>query len=476
MYEVWCDHKTRGSTPIQRALVGMSIVDILSSSAWFMSSWAVPEGSWEFAKGNGATCNYQGFLLQLAIGAPLFNASLGLYYALMIRMKWTDKMLAKIEYWVHGVIWTFSIGTSIALLPLKQYNQIGQVCWIIGSPVDCGDSTHIRNPDVPCERGNHAWLYGVFTFYGPLWICVGCCLVCMYLVYLEVRETFKRVRRYSFDVRASGNIGRTEVDSVAIQAILYSVSFFITWMPSTLWSVAHWFRFAAFWLDFLSAFCEPLQGMWNFLIFTRARRRTKNKIRRILSKVLPFVKFSELHSDVSKHSGNGRRSHHTHGSQLRTSNFGDSALYRSATLKAMEANASMAAHRESSVSALSFNNRESDYRESVISVVEDDSAAMTGGLPESAPAAKSNGGAKANQIILEEDEQSVISVLNHDKSSDSFRPEESGHRAVVIPDEPSSSPVEEGTKQQKDGGSTSGTTSIEAEDEPTDDDHPMYFL
>eukprot|EP00977_Amphora_coffeiformis_P029786 scaffold42784_cov214-Amphora_coffeaeformis.AAC.13 len=32
MYEVWCDHKTRGSTPIQRALVGMSIVDILRNN------------------------------------------------------------------------------------------------------------------------------------------------------------------------------------------------------------------------------------------------------------------------------------------------------------------------------------------------------------------------------------------------------------------------------------------------------------
>ena len=137
-----------------------------------MSSWAVPKGTWAFALGNMATCNYQGFLLQLAIGAPLFNASLGLYYALLIRMKWTDKMLAKIEYWVQGFVWTFSIGTSIVLLPLKQYNQIGQVCWIIGSPTECGDSTHISNPDVPCDQGNYAWLYGMILFYSPIWCCI----------------------------------------------------------------------------------------------------------------------------------------------------------------------------------------------------------------------------------------------------------------------------------------------------------------
>lgn len=29
IYEVWCDHRKKGSTPIQRALVGMSMVDIL---------------------------------------------------------------------------------------------------------------------------------------------------------------------------------------------------------------------------------------------------------------------------------------------------------------------------------------------------------------------------------------------------------------------------------------------------------------
>jgi hypothetical protein len=269
IYEVYCDHKTRGSTPIQRALVGMSVVDLLSSSAWFLSSWLVPAGTWADAAGNRATCNYQGFVLQLAIGAPLFNASLGLYYALLIRRKWTDKMLVRIEKWVHAIIWSWAIGTSIILLPLGQYNQIGQVCWIIGDPIDCGDSTNQSNPDVPCERGDHAWLYGVFTFYGPLWVCVACCTVCMYLVYKEVRETIYRVRQHSFDARASRNIGRTEVDAVVIQVVLYTLSFFITWLPSTLWSVAHWFRFAAFWLDFLSAFCEPLQGFWNFLIFIR---------------------------------------------------------------------------------------------------------------------------------------------------------------------------------------------------------------
>ena len=371
-----------------------------------MSSWAVPRDTWQYAIGNSATCNYQGFLLQLAIGAPLFNASLGLYYALLIRMKWTDKMLAQIEKYIHGVIWTFSIGTSFALLPLKQYNQIGQVCWIIGYPSDCGDSTHIGNPDVPCERGDHAWLYGIFTFYGPLWICVACCLVCMLLVYLEVRKTVTRVRRYSFDVRTSRNMGRSQMDAVAIQAILYTVSFFITWMPSTLWSVAHWFRFAAFWLDFLSAFCEPLQGMWNFLIFIRARRRTKIKIKKAIGTIFPFLKASLRDTDLSRdRSGNGGRSFGENGSQTRSTHLADSSVNRSTIFRSSQMNESLQVNKASTSNVS-------------VSFCEENSLALTS-IPESSPDPVSMVNF-VHKSIPEDDEASIESAIDASKSPKSM--------------------------------------------------------
>lgn len=355
-----------------------------------------------------ATCNYQGFLLQLAIGAPLFNASLGLYYALMIRKKWTDKMLARIELWVHTVIWTFAIGTSIVLLPLKQYNQIGQVCWIIGSPVDCGDSTHISNPEVPCERGDHAWLYGIFTFYGPLWVCVACCSYCMYLVYLEVSETMSRVRQYSFDERASRNIGRSEVNAVALQAILYTASFFITWMPSTLWSVAHWFRFSAFWLDFLSAFCEPLQGMWNFLIFIRSRRRTKWKILKAVFTIIPFVKVPPERDNVSSHN-RSRNTQSPETSQLRASNLSDTAFYRESTLKASHMNDILRDNKSTSSVKFGF--------------VDNGSTAMTM-APESSPA-DSGTGSHHSAVIIPAEEPAKLSrsvIKEEIDSSDGCEP------------------------------------------------------
>ena len=128
IYEVVYDHRTRGTSPIQRALMAMSFVDIMASSAWFLSTWAVPASSgFAFAAGNRISCNFQGFLLQLAVGAPLYNSSLALFYLLMIKMRWSNLQLAKIERWVHIFILTFTWGTSILLLQLEQYNHIAAV-------------------------------------------------------------------------------------------------------------------------------------------------------------------------------------------------------------------------------------------------------------------------------------------------------------------------------------------------------------
>ncbi len=132
IYEVISDHRSgRGTGSIQRILVGMSVVDILASFAWFLSTWAVPQSSgWPFASGNVASCSFQGFLLQLAIGAPLYNCSLALFYTMIIKQRWSGEQLVRLERWVHSFILSFTIGTSILLLLLDQYNHIGAVGWI----------------------------------------------------------------------------------------------------------------------------------------------------------------------------------------------------------------------------------------------------------------------------------------------------------------------------------------------------------
>lgn len=296
LYECYCDRKRGKSNAIQRALVGMSCIDTLSSFAWFLSTWAVPAdfGS-AWSAGNQATCNFQGFLLQLAIGAPLYNCSLAMYYLLVIKYNWSNEMLHRIERWTHGAILSFSVGSAILLLPLTQYNPIGTVCWVMGSPPRCGSSSY-QASDVECERGDHAYLYGMALFYGPLWVCVLACIASMVVIYFEVRKTHRRMRRYSVNGSTkrrhqvhSMRRSASDQTSVAMQAVLYSLSFFVTWTPSTVWSVAHWFNMESFALDFLSAFCEPLQGFWNALIFVRKRPSSQEKLRVLVNAVIPCV-------------------------------------------------------------------------------------------------------------------------------------------------------------------------------------------
>lgn len=300
---------SNGTTAVQRALLVMSCIDILASLAWFMSTWAVPtESGFIYASGNQKTCNFQGFLLQLAIGAPLYNCSLALFYLLMIKFRWTEDQIKVVERYVNIFILTFTIGTSILLLPLNQYNHIGAVCWVIGDPVDCGNSSFQENPNEVCERGDYAWVYGLALFYAPLWICVIACVSSMIILYQEVRKVHQKSLRHSMRIipgetaRSSRGsvIGSSlqhrssqDTKKVAIQAMLYSLSFLITWMPSSkflkciwgfgcvflsarsishlilfcfsskkiaLWSVAHWFQWSHFGLDLAAAIAEPLQG------------------------------------------------------------------------------------------------------------------------------------------------------------------------------------------------------------------------
>jgi len=161
IYKLIQDYRLgRGSTAMQRALVGMSCVDILSSIGWFLSSWAAPKGSFVFAVGNDANCSFQGLLLQIAIGTPLYNAALIWYYLLVIKYNWTNDDLLKIEPWIHGFIWIWCIGTSETLLSLDLLNFVGPVCWV-GDPPECWD----ENPPDSCGE---AKLYATAMFCIPL--------------------------------------------------------------------------------------------------------------------------------------------------------------------------------------------------------------------------------------------------------------------------------------------------------------------
>jgi hypothetical protein len=307
IYEVWLDAKKGRNTAVKRSLVGMSLIDLCASFGWFLSSWAVPRGTYPTASGNRASCSFQGFLLQLAVGAPLYNSSLALYYLLMIKYRWTDVMLRRIEYYVHGFILSFSVGTAILLLPLHQYNEFGSICWVTGNPQECDHSNWKPNPDVPCHRGNHAWIYALSLFYVPLYTCMVICLACMLSIHLEVRNTVSRLNRYSV---ADTTVNRVHLaDSaniVAQQALLYTLCFAVTWIPSTFSSVAGWFNYYHYVISLLAVITEPMQAFWNYLVFVRNRPNTRARIRNTLRRYSALIYHSHPLTDEPSESSRPR--------------------------------------------------------------------------------------------------------------------------------------------------------------------------
>jgi hypothetical protein len=253
------DHRHGKGTPMLRALLGVSIFEGLDAMAWFLSTWCAPYWTdFAFASGTIATCEFQGFWLQFVVGAPMCNCLLAYYFYQVAVYDRTANDIAGMEKYLLGGIVGYATITSFLLLGLKQYNHIGAVCWVIGSPPDCGNSIY-KGGDELCERGDWAWLYGMVLFYIPLWICI--LLIIFYNI--GIYRTLA---------------GSGEAHWFAIQSFLYAVAFCVTWAPSTTWSGMMWNGGGGFPLDLASAICEPLAAFWNLLIFLRNRPNLRAKI------------------------------------------------------------------------------------------------------------------------------------------------------------------------------------------------------
>lgn len=197
--EVLVDHRQRRGKAIPRILLEMCIADLLFSSGWFLATWPSPsdvENLWHNV-GNIATCNFQGFLLQFGLTAsPLFNIFLATFYLLMVRYNWTDARLQKLEWWVHGGVWIFSLACSIFPIFLGLYNNAWTVCWFESVPAGCKDSYRYGD-EATCVRGDNAWIYAVAFTVFPVLICVFLSFVIMGMIYSFVRKTEKRMSRYA---------------------------------------------------------------------------------------------------------------------------------------------------------------------------------------------------------------------------------------------------------------------------------------
>jgi len=306
-------------------LAGMSLSDLLASVAWGLSTWPSPNYDDNVvygAHGNMASCTAQGFFTQFSLATPLYNASLALYYLLVIRFGYTEGQLAtcskscSVARLLHAVPLGLALITSIAALPLTLYNNFFGECWISKVPVDCVETW--QSGYTTCERGDNATLYVWLFYYIPLWLALVIATVCMIWVWWSIRQTETKSQRWNIHTvpvpeavvipsAAVAPVGAGPVSSmsedmeiqtqqqtqqkrdpqqqrrrqqrkrrrsaeVGMQGLFYIGAFYFTWLFPTItkiiqlgWNVTY------FELTVMTAVTLPLQGFLNMLVYIRPR-------------------------------------------------------------------------------------------------------------------------------------------------------------------------------------------------------------
>jgi hypothetical protein len=152
------------------------------------------------------------------------------------------------------------------LLFLGHYNPMENICYVNGYPTGCNEAVFDGDGSGECIRGANSHITGLVLFYVPLWICM---ILVSYINWLMRGHLLAN--------------NSTDASWITSQALLYSLAFLVTWTPSTIWNIMAYTNGAGFWIDFLAAFLEPIQGFWNLMIFLRNRPDSVERLKPLLS-------------------------------------------------------------------------------------------------------------------------------------------------------------------------------------------------
>mmetsp|Transcript_30691 Transcript_30691/g.55627 ORF Transcript_30691/g.55627 Transcript_30691/m.55627 type:complete len:340 (-) Transcript_30691:3940-4959(-) len=253
-----------------RLVLGMSICDLSASIAWFFTTWPIPRGTPGVygAVGNQQTCSAQAFFAQFSISTVMYNASLAIYYVLVIVKGWFDDDIVKIEPLLHGNAIVWGLGTALASLGLNLFNQVGWDCWISAAPLGCQESWNSPDGTTTCARGDNGSLYQWAFYYAPLWFVIILVPCLLYCVYHDVKTQENKVQQYRTSPSTTATVSNHK--RIAGQAAAYTGAFIITWFFPTIFQLvivtSQTFPFP---LLFLTAFFVPIQGVFILITFIR---------------------------------------------------------------------------------------------------------------------------------------------------------------------------------------------------------------
>jgi hypothetical protein len=255
-----------------RLVLGMSLCCLSSSVAWFFTTWPIPRGTPGVygAIGTQGTCTAQAFFAQFSLSSVMYNASLSVYFVLVIVRGWSDGRISRIEPFIHLHAIAWGLGTACASVGLGLFNQVGWDCWISASPIGCKESW--KNDGVTtCERGDNGSLYQWAFYYAPLWAVITVVMILMYWVYRTVRVQERKMElRGSILSDDRGRLKKSR--QTAVQAAFYVGAFYVTWFfPTVFQLVLVTSGDLYFILLFLTAFFVPIQGLLNLIVFVRPK-------------------------------------------------------------------------------------------------------------------------------------------------------------------------------------------------------------
>jgi len=243
-----------------RLVFGMAAIDFLTSLMYAFSTLPMEKGVavyGVFAVGNHSTCTTQAFFIQMEIASPIYHFYLAWYYILILKYRWPERKFRGYENYLHGFALFFSLGTSIALLPLNVYGEFFVWCWI----------TNVEG------NGYYQW----FFFFGPLWFIIIASSVIMAQMYLHVRAEESVSRKWRSSIVDTRKLGEKKLkkmtDRVFWQAVHYELAFYATWtIPTISQTILQLANIQpAFGMQLATAIFTPLAGFFNFTIYIRPR-------------------------------------------------------------------------------------------------------------------------------------------------------------------------------------------------------------
>jgi hypothetical protein len=241
--------ETRLSSVYHRIMFGMSIADVLSSTAVALSTLPMPsympqeeelEYRWTAGTrlGNNSTCNAQGFFQTFGLITTYhYNSMLCLYYACAVAFAMKENNIKKyVEPVLHGLPIVYGLVPSLYFLFNGLYNpQMGNDlpytswCTPSGYPMNCSDGS-----EQECIRGFNATrlllISGGLTSFQSFVIIVGS----LSLVIRKVNKTEKLL--YDAGNQPIANMQdliekHINTKAVLVQAILYIAAYLIGVFP-----------------------------------------------------------------------------------------------------------------------------------------------------------------------------------------------------------------------------------------------------